>query len=331
MGFQASAPGGIPKSGNRRFDFGCYIVTFPIKSEKVSRRRPLTLKDQIHLKGLKISCIIGIFEWERKIKQDVVIDLKFPNNIAGASRRDSIQDTIDYKKISKGIIAYVQKSRFKLIETLAERLAQYLLGQFGLEEVCLRVSKPGAVRGSENVSVEIIRRKNTPSENMVFFSLGSNIQPAVHLQNALKSLKDQYGLWSMSHIYETSPVGGKKSQPFFWNLVAAVKTQEKPEKIRKWIAQLEHTEGRKKTFNRFGARTLDVDLILWKGLVAQKKDYSLPHPNIATKAFVLFPLLEIAPTLVMPGTRKPLLELAWTFNDRSQKLAQLPYSPLESL
>jgi dihydroneopterin aldolase len=116
------------------------------------------MADKIFLEKLEIPCLIGIFDWERRIKQKITIDLEFPADIRKAARRDRIEDALDYKKIAKATIAFVSKSRFHLLETLAERLAARLLKKFKLREIKLRVSKPGAVRGSKNVGVEILRR-----------------------------------------------------------------------------------------------------------------------------------------------------------------------------
>ncbi len=117
------------------------------------------MSDKIFLRGLETHCIIGIFDWERKRRQKVVIDLEFPANIAKAAKRDDIRGTIDYKRIAKRTLSFVQTSRYHLIETLAERLAALLLKEFSLKNLTLRVAKPGAIRGSKNVGVEIIRRR----------------------------------------------------------------------------------------------------------------------------------------------------------------------------
>jgi 2-amino-4-hydroxy-6-hydroxymethyldihydropteridine diphosphokinase len=279
--------------------------------------------DQIVLTGLKVSCIIGIFDWERKQKQDVVIDMKLPVNIQKAARQDRIEAALDYKRIAKATIAFVEKSRYQLIETLSERLAEYLISQFKLPEISLRISKPGAIRGSQNVGIEITRKGPTSPEGLVYFSLGSNIDAELHLKNALKELDAKFGLKIISHIYETSPVGGGKNQPFFWNMVVGVDTDEKPEMIRKWIGRLEKKEGRARTKNRYGSRTLDVDLILWKDAVLKGKSFSLPHSDIETKAFVLFPLLEIAPQLALPNSGRSLIELAHSFKDKGQSIHRL--------
>ncbi|HXL72014.1 MAG TPA: 2-amino-4-hydroxy-6-hydroxymethyldihydropteridine diphosphokinase [bacterium] len=280
--------------------------------------------DYIVLTGLKISCIIGIFDWERKQKQAVLIDLKIPCDAHKASQKDNISDAMDYKKIAKTTIAFVEKSDFQLVETLGEKLAELLLKTFRLTEIELSVSKPAAIRGSQNVGVKIHRAQPVAgSAGLIFLNLGSNVNPEQNLNLALREISQKYPLQGLSHVYETSPVGDS-NQSVFWNMAAAVSTHEKPEKIRLWSASLEKKAGRKKTTKNFGPRTLDVDLIVWKDLVQKSKTFQLPHPDIAAKAFVLFPLLEINPTWIHPETQKSIIELAALFKDKSQKIRQLP-------
>ncbi len=284
----------------------------------------MSQKDCIILTGLKVSCIIGIFEWERKQKQDVVIDIKFTSDIIKASQHDRISDTVNYKKIAKTTISFVEKSRFQLIETLAEKLAQLLLSNFELEEIDLKVSKPGAIRGSQNVGIQIHRtRLFEKDSSCVFLSLGSNINPKKNLELALKEIDKKYGIIACSHVYKTSPVG-KIQQPSFWNMVAAIRTNANPEQIRKWAHLLEKTTGRVKNKKTNDPRTLDLDLIIWKNSVKKSKAFSLPHPDIEKKAFVLFPLLEIHTGWIHPITKKSLIEIAAEFKDRHQKIKQLP-------
>lgn len=279
--------------------------------------------DHIFLTGLKVPCIIGIFEWERKRKQDVVIDLKFPCDIRRASQRDFINDTVDYKKIAKFAIAFVEKSRFKLIETLTEQLARLLLENFSLSEIDVAISKPGAIRGSQNVGIRIHRISDKMGlRNNIFFGLGSNINPQKNLENALHEIQKKYTIVGLSHIYETSPVGGVK-QPSFWNLVVAVEGGEQLKTIQPWIRNLEKKAGRQRSSIAFGPRTLDVDLLLWGNHIEKSKYFSLPHPDIPTKAFVLFPLSEICPNLIHPSFKKPIIELAAQFRDQTQKIHQL--------
>ena len=117
------------------------------------------MQDKIFLEGLEVRCRIGIFGWERKIRQKVAIDLEFPADTRKAAKKDRIGDAVDYKRIAKHTFAFVRKSEFYLIETLAERLAGSLLKAFSLPEVRVRVSKPGAIRGAKTAAVEITRKK----------------------------------------------------------------------------------------------------------------------------------------------------------------------------
>ena len=283
------------------------------------------MKDHIVLTGLRIKCIIGIFDWERKTKQDVVIDLKFPCNIRKAASNDNITDTMDYKKIAKTTIAFVEKSSYQLIETLAEKLADLLLRQFGLAEIELSVSKPGAVRGSQNVGIHIHRSlSGLHSDTLAFVSLGSNIHPELHLNRALKSIDENYTIEGLSHAYKTSPIGFTK-QPFFWNMVVAFNDRgETVIQLMNWINSLEKKEGRVRTKNNLGPRTLDIDLILKGRLVKKQGKPQVPHPDIKKKAFVLYPLLEVSPNLIHPESGKTMIEIAAEFDNKGQNIKKLP-------
>lgn len=115
--------------------------------------------DKIFLRGLEVECIIGFIEWERRVKQRVLIDFEMPCDCARAAATDEVDATIDYKKIAKRIVAFVSASEFKLVETLAHRLALVLLDEFDLDWIRLVIDKPGAIRGSKDVGVSITRRR----------------------------------------------------------------------------------------------------------------------------------------------------------------------------
>jgi len=119
----------------------------------------MTKPDIIFLRGLEVECIIGFIDWERRVKQTVVIDLELPADCRAASIRDEVEDTLDYKKVAKRVIAFIEASEFKLVETLAHRLAMTLLEEFGIEWVRLSINKPGAIRGSRDVGVSIERAR----------------------------------------------------------------------------------------------------------------------------------------------------------------------------
>ncbi|VFN01969.1 MAG: dihydroneopterin aldolase [Candidatus Kentron sp. G] len=113
--------------------------------------------DIIYLHGLEIPTTIGLFPWERQIKQKVVFDLDMAGDVERSAATDRIEDTIDYKAIAKRIIEFVGDSEFQLVETLAEAVAGIVLEEFQVPWVRLRVNKIGAVRGARDVGVIIER------------------------------------------------------------------------------------------------------------------------------------------------------------------------------
>ena len=115
--------------------------------------------DKVFIEGLEIETLIGIYDWERQIRQPLVFDLEmaFDNRKPAAS--DAIGDTLDYKAVSKRLIAFVSQSGFGLVETLAERCAAIVLDEFDVAHVRLKLSKPGAVRGARAVGVIIERSR----------------------------------------------------------------------------------------------------------------------------------------------------------------------------
>lgn len=113
--------------------------------------------DKIFLHGLKVETIIGIWEWERKIRQTVIIDLEMSADIAGAAATDDVADTLNYKSVAKRIQSFVADSSFQLVETLAERISEIIREEFGVAWVRVTVHKPGAIRGSRDVGIDIER------------------------------------------------------------------------------------------------------------------------------------------------------------------------------
>lgn len=113
--------------------------------------------DKIFLEELKVDTIIGIWEWERKIRQTVIIDLEMSADIARAAASDDVADTLNYKSVAKRIQGFVADSSFQLVETLAERIAGIIRDEFDVAWVRVKLHKPGAIRGSRDVGVEIER------------------------------------------------------------------------------------------------------------------------------------------------------------------------------
>lgn len=117
--------------------------------------------DIVYLHDLKVDCVIGIFEWERRIKQTIHIDLDMAADIRRAAASDAIADTLDYKAVAKRLVDFAGDSQFQLVETLAEKIAGIVLTEFKVPWVRVRINKQGAVRSADAVGV-IIERGDKP-------------------------------------------------------------------------------------------------------------------------------------------------------------------------
>ena len=115
--------------------------------------------DIVFIRDLRIETVIGVYDWERKIRQTISLDLEMATDIRPAARSDHIDDALDYKSVAKRMIQFVGDSEFQLVETLAQRCAEIILNEFNVPWVRLRLSKPGAVTGSQDVGVLIERSR----------------------------------------------------------------------------------------------------------------------------------------------------------------------------
>ena len=113
--------------------------------------------DIIYLRDLRIDTIIGIYDWERRMKQTIIIDLEMGTDIRKAANSDNIEDTLSYKTVAKRLMSYVGDSEFELVETLAEKIAEIIMTEFKVPWLKLTLNKKGAVRGVRDVGVIIER------------------------------------------------------------------------------------------------------------------------------------------------------------------------------
>ena len=129
--------------------------------------------DKIFLSQLSVECIVGIWDWERRVKQTVIIDVELAADIRKAATTDHIDDTIDYKRVAKRLLTFVGESQFQLVETLTESIARVIITEFGVAWVKVRLNKRGAIRGARDVGIEIERR----AEDYAGVPLTQQIQP----------------------------------------------------------------------------------------------------------------------------------------------------------
>lgn len=113
--------------------------------------------DTVYIEGLRAETVIGVYDWERTVRQTLVLDLELAGDNRRAAGRDRVEDAVDYAAVAGRVLAFVEGSDFRLIETLAERLAELVMSEFGVPWLRLRVSKPGAVMQARTVGVQIER------------------------------------------------------------------------------------------------------------------------------------------------------------------------------
>ncbi len=303
--------------------------------------------DKVFIEGLEVEALIGIYDWERRIRQPLQFDIEMAFDNRKPAATDAIADTLDYKAVSKRVIAFVSQSDFGLVETLAERCAQLILEEFPARHVRLKLSKPGAVRGARAVGVIIERmragddsamdsstasatpsiaktvapsrvprnpvaqkrptRRSVRASCLAYLSLGSNVEPETHLRNAVAALRERFGDVVVSPVYRTPAVGFQG--PDFLNAIAVIDCDIHPFALNEWAHALEVVQGRDRRDASYSNRTLDVDVIYFGDLVLEGPgEFQLPRPELH-HAFVLKPLADVAPDFVDPVRNMTLARL----------------------
>lgn len=283
----------------------------------------------IFMRGLKTKCIIGIFDWERKKKQTILVDFKFPSDISKAAKSDRIEDTEDYKSIAKLVLKFTAESTFFLIETLSEKIAEVILKHIRSEWVQVTVSKPGAVRFSENVGIQITRyRKDIEHQKTIrtvaYLSIGSNIKRRHSIEQALILLKETFGTVTRSSIYESSAIGNDES-PNFWNLMVKIETRLSPAKLKLKLLQIEKKIGRTKSQNKFEPRVIDIDIVFYGSKIIKQNKLCVPHLDSAHAHYMLIPMVQLDANFIHPKTKKTILEMLGFSLDKKRLFTRIDW------
>lgn len=263
--------------------------------------------DRILLTGVRARGRHGVLPEERATGQDFVADLELHLDLAVAAATDRVAATVHYGELAEQVAAVIAGDPVDLIETLAQRIADVALAWDLVDRVVVTVHKPAAPIPVPfgDVAVRIDRTRSAPAEHVVL-ALGSNLGDRDStLDDAVDALRRLPGLRvdAVSRIHETVAVtehGPDPSRPRYGNRVVVGRTDLPPEHLLDALLRIERVFGRVRA-ERWGDRTLDLDLVVQGDRVLDAPGLVLPHPRAHERAFVLQPWLEIEPDAVLPG------------------------------
>jgi dihydroneopterin aldolase/2-amino-4-hydroxy-6-hydroxymethyldihydropteridine diphosphokinase len=255
--------------------------------------------DQMHIDGLEVFGKHGVFKEEQFLGQKFIVNAVLYTNTRNAATTDNLDLSINYAEISNQITDFMKNHTYKLIETVAEKLAEYLLlNTKGLEAISLEIKKPWA---PVNLPLESVSVKIRRSWHVAYVALGSNMgDRKKFLDDAINSLDnlDCVRVKEVSDFIETLPYGGVQQDDFL-NGCVRIQTLYSPNELLDKLHEIENEAGRKRTIH-WGPRTLDLDIIFYDDLVVNSKDLSIPHLQMHLRDFVLVPLAQIAPWVRHP-------------------------------
>lgn len=267
---------------------------------------PIVPRDRIVLRGLRARGWHGVYEFETEQGQAFVVDLDVVTDLAAAAGSDDVADTIHYGELADAVVARIASEPVALIETLAESIAELVLADDRATAVTVTVHKPEApiAHPFDDVAVTIHRQR--PPVRAVI-ALGSNLgDRAASLEAALAELATDPAVRLVQrneYWYESpavKPDGVDLDAPPYLNGVAIVETTLSAPALLRRLHAIEQAHGRVR-LERWGDRTLDLDLIAFGDLTIDTPGLTVPHPRAQERAFVLLPWLELDPEAVLPG------------------------------
>ena len=278
--------------------------------------------DIIFIKGLKIDTIIGIFDWERQVKQDIILDIEIYHNIKKATDSDNIKYAVDYKEISNRLVDFVQNSSFFLIETLAEKVASIILNEFNIKKVKVTIDKGNAIRKAVSVGVSIEREKKFAQ---VHINIGSNINKEKNIKKAIELLQKEFTNIKLSFLYQSKSFGFNGDD--FYNIGANFTTSLSAKKLIDKLHEIEFRIGRKERGKKFISKIIDIDINIYDNLI--DKNLNIPRNDLLNHDFVLAPMNDINPDKTHPKNGIKFSEIWKNFYKKDRMLKRLDISMLK--
>lgn len=264
--------------------------------------------DFIRIENLEVFANHGVLQEETNLGQKFIISARLSYSFDEAACDDNLEKAVNYADVCKFIVDYMQNHTFKLIETVADRMAIEILKEFQiLREVSITVKKPWAPIGLpiENVMAHVTRKWND-----VCLSIGSNMgDKKANLDAAVDMIKndDCFKEVVVSDYLVTEPYG-KTDQDEFLNAAIRCKTVYTPQQLLRSVNNIENEMGRVRQIH-WGPRTLDIDILLYENEIINENNLVVPHYDMSNRLFVLEPLAQIAPYFIHPVKRMTINEL----------------------
>lgn len=264
--------------------------------------------DQIKIKNLEVFCNHGVFPEETKLGQKFLVSCTIHLTTRKAGMTDALDASVHYGLVSHLIKKQMEEETYKLIEAVAEHLAEkILMFDEKIRQVDLEIKKPWAPIGLplETVSVKISRKWHE-----AYIAVGSNMgEKRQYIEEALESLKTTPGcrLEKVSNLIETEPYG-MKEQDVFLNGAVKMSTLLTPRELLVRLHELEQEAGRTREVH-WGPRTLDLDILFYDDEIIGEDDLCIPHVDMKNRRFVLEPMAEIAPYKHHPVSGKTMKEM----------------------
>lgn len=250
--------------------------------------------DEIIIKDLQVYAHHGVYQQETEKGQNFLVSVTLETDTRAAGMTDDLGLSTNYGVVCRFLSAYLTEHTFKLIETAAERTAEALLLQFShVRAVVLEIKKPEAPIPLPFGMVSVKIRRGW---QRAYIACGSNIgDRKAHLDAAVSALREdrQCRVLRVSDFMETTPYGGVV-QANYLNGAIAIETLYPPEVLLSRLQEIERAEARERK-ERWGPRTLDLDILLYEDVVMEEEKLTIPHRDMINRDFVLKPLAQIAP------------------------------------
>ncbi len=272
--------------------------------------------DRISIRKLEVYANHGVFPEENKLGQKFIVNAQLMLDLRSAGVSDKLTSSIDYADVCRFIASFMTENTFKLIESCAYQLSTALLIRYDkLTEVSLEILKPWAPVGLplESVAVSICRKWHC-----IYLSLGSNIgDKDKYLDNAIAMLKDDKMIKNITESKRiiTKPYGNT-NQADFLNSAVKIYSLYSPHELLDKLHEIENLNGRVRK-ERWGERTLDLDILFYDDLVLFDEDLIIPHIDMSNRKFVLEPMAEIAAGLIHPVSHTTIYEMLSKLNNIS--------------